>query len=373
MTEETTEQPRYNVSIHNDAAIAAAVDQEVPKELLSSRSAGGSNTVTYLKGDISVDRLNEIFGPLGWGLVASKPEIEKEVATRTKWEGPSGNKKAKDVEMVVYSVTTQVTLTIKKRTPEGSDTVFVQTGIGYGEVEPGKYAKEAIGMAVKGAETDGLKRCTSMLGKAFGMFLDQDGNQSDIEYAHKGNRTGLSKAKKMRQDKESGRGGNARSGGSRATRNDSRGEYDDGRQQGEGRQSRGNSGGGGRSQQREQPARERNDDRSSDKESRDDGPRGRQQEQDSPADDKPAKSGRSRPRAEVNDDFDLDSEPVTRADQVAYGATIVKRLKDAKNKADREDLIRRHRDSITNLEGNILTRLKEAALQHEIDIDKITG
>ena len=74
-----------------------------------------------------------------------------------------------------------------------------------------------------------------------------------------------------------------------------------------------------------------------------------------------------------NDDFDLDSEPVTRADQVAYGATIVKRLKDAKNKADREDLIRRHRDSITNLEGNILTRLKEAALQHEIDIDKITG
>ena len=373
MTEETTEQTRYNVSIHNDAAIATAVDQEVPKELLSSRSAGGSNSVTYLKGDISVDRLNEIFGPLGWSVAAGKPEMDKENAMRLKWE--KGNRTPKEVEMVVYSVMTQVTLTIKKRTPEGSDTVFVQTGIGYGEVEPGKYAKEAIGMAVKGAETDGLKRCTSMLGKAFGMFLDQDGNQSDIEYAHKGNKTGLSKAKKMRQDKESGRGGNASSGGSRANRNASCDEYDDGRQQGEGRQSRGGSA-GGRSQDRDQSARGRNDDRGPEKESRDDGsrePRGRQQEQDRPADDKPAKPGRSRPKAEVNDDFDLDSEPVTRADQVAYGATIVKRLKDAKNKADREDLIRRHRDSITNLEGNILTRLKEAALQHEIDIDKITG
>ena len=364
MTEETNEQPRYNVSIHNDAAIASAVDQEVPKELLSSRSAGGNNSVTYLKGDISVDRLNEIFGPLGWGAVASPPQIDKEVATRTKWEGPSGNKKPKDVEMVVYSVTTQVTLTIKKRTPESSDTVFVQTGIGYGEVEPGKYAKEAIGMAVKGAETDGLKRCTSMLGKAFGMFLDQDGNQSDIEYAHKGNRTGLTKAKKMRQDRESGRGRDNRSGGGRNSRDD----YGDDRQQGGSRQSRSSSG-GDRSQDRDPPARGRSADRSDDTRHE----RGRGQEQERPVDDKPTKSSRTRPKAEVNDDFDLDSEPVTRSDQVAYGATIVKRLKDAKNKADREDLIRRHRESITNLEGNILTRLKEAARQHDIDIDKITG
>lgn len=371
MTEETTKQPRYNVSIHNDAAIAAAVDQEVPKELLSSRSAGGNNSVTYLKGDISVDRLNEIFGPLGWGVVASPPQIEKEVANRTKWE----NRKPKEVEMVVYSVTTQVTLTIKKRTPEGSDTVFVQTGIGYGEVEPGKYAKEAIGMAVKGAETDGLKRCTSMLGKAFGMFLDQDGNQSDIEYAHKGNKTGLTKAKRMRQERESGRGGDNRSSGGRSSRNDDRDDYGEDRQQGSNRQSRGSSG-GERSQDRDPPARDRNADRGNDQDGRSDDSRqarGRQQEQDRPADDKPAKSSRSRPKAEVNDDFDLDSEPVTRSDQVAYGATIVKRLKDAKNKDDREDLIRRHRESITNLEGNILTRLKEAARQHDIDIDKITG
>lgn len=367
MTEETNEQPRYNVSIHNDAAIAAAVDQEVPKELLSSRSAGGNNSVTYLKGDISVDRLNEIFGPLGWGAVASPPQIEKEVANRTKWE----NRQPKEVEMVVYSVTTQVTLTIKKRTPEGSDTVFVQTGIGYGEVEPGKYAKEAIGMAVKGAETDGLKRCTSMLGKAFGMFLDQDGNQSDIEYAHKGNKTGLAKAKRTRQDRESDRGRDNRSGGGRNSRDD----YGDDRQQGGNRQSRSNSG-GDRSQDRDPPARGRSADRGDDQQGRSDDSRqerGRGKEQERPVDDKPAKSNRTRPKAEVNDDFDLDSEPVTRSDQVAYGATIVKRLKDARNKADREDLIRRHRESITNLEGNILTRLKEAARQHDIDIDKITG
>ena len=353
-----TDQTRYNVSIHNDAAIAAAVDQPVPKELLSSRSAGGNNSVTYLKGDISVDRLNEIFGPLGWGVVASAPQIDKEVATRTKWE----NRKPKEVEMVVYSVTTQVTLTIKKRTPEGTDTVFVQTGIGYGEVEPGKYAKEAIGMAVKGAETDGLKRCTSMLGKAFGMFLDQDGNQSDIEYAHKGNRDGLAKARKMRQQNErsQGRGDEAPRGrgNDRDDRDADREPRDEGRRP---------------TSQRQAPKDDSPEAGSGAKrdkgEDRGDAPSGDRKEDDA----KEQKPSRSRPKAQVNDDFDLDSEPVTRADQVAYGATIVKRLKNAKNKNEREELIRRHRESITNLEGNILTRLKEAALQHEIDIDKITG
>jgi len=365
MTDKTAEQPRYNVSIHNDASIAAAVDREVPKELLSSRSAGGNNSVTYLKGDISVDRLNEIFGPLGWSVAAGKPEMDKENAMRLKWE--KGNRTPKEVEMVVYSVMTQVTLTIKKRTPDGSDTVFVQTGIGYGEVEPGKYAKEAIGMAVKGAETDGLKRCTTMLGKAFGMFLDQDGNQTDIEYAHKNNKAGLTKAKQIRSRAE-------RSAPQRDDRQDDE-QRDEGQRQG-GRQS------SARQQDRQQDNRQdsseerkpapRRDERGSGQSER-----ARDEDNGSPDErqgQEPAKKGtRPRPKSEINENFDLGSEPVTRSDQLAYGATIVRRLSDARDKREREELIRDHRDTITNLEGNILTRLKEAAKQHDIDIDRITG
>ena len=72
-----TDEPRYNVNFHNDADIAAAVDQNVPRELISERSAGNNNTLSYLKGDIDVDALNRIFGPLGWGMVASPPQIDR--------------------------------------------------------------------------------------------------------------------------------------------------------------------------------------------------------------------------------------------------------------------------------------------------------
>lgn len=360
-----TDKTRYNVNIHNDATIAREVDIEVPKELLSSRSAGGSNSVTYLKGDISVDRLNEIFGPLGWSVAAGKPEMDKENAMRLKWE--KGSRTPKEVEMVVYSVMTQVTLTIKKRTPDGSDTVFIQTGIGYGEVEPGKYAKEAIGMAVKGAETDGLKRCTSMLGKAFGMFLDQDGNQSDLEYAHKNNKPGLAKAKQIRGRSERSaprrddhrdderRNEDQRQGGVQSSDSHKDRQQDDRRDSNEERK----------------PAPRRDERGGGQSERARDGDNGSRDE--SQGQEPAKKSTRSRPKSEINENFDLGSEPVTRSDQLAYGATIVRRLSDARDKREREELIRDHRDTITNLEGNILTRLKEAAKQHDIDIDRITG
>lgn len=333
-----TEQPRYNVNLHNDEKIAEAVDRPIPKELISERSSGGNNTVAYLKGDIDVDRLNEIFGPLGWGVVAGSPQIDRFEDKRTKWEKAQGGGRAtpKEVDMVIYAVTTQVTLTIKARSSESTDTVFTQTGVGYGEVEPGKHAKDAIGMAVKGAETDGLKRCCTLLGQAFGMFLNSDGSQSDVEYAHRGNKPGLQKAKRIRNDSQGSP--SRRNESSVSDRNEDRNERPASRQS-------------------------REDERRED-ESRKSTPASKQEE------DKPK---RSRPKANVNEDFDLESEPVTRSDQIAYGATIVKKLKDAKNKKDREDLIRRHRDTISNLEGNVLVRLKEAAKQHDIDIDKITG
>jgi hypothetical protein len=205
-----------------------------------------------------------------------------------------------------------------------------------------------------------------MLGKAFGMFLDQDGNQSDIEYAHKNNKTGLTKAKQIRGRAE-------RSGSSRDHRDDG-GEGDDQRQGGRQPSTR---------QQDRQP-----DDRRDSNEERKPAPRrdergGGQSERardggngsrDESQGQEPAKkSTRSRPKSEINENFDLGSEPVTRSDQLAYGATIVRRLSDARDKREREELIRDHRDTITNLEGNILTRLKEAAKQHDIDIDRITG
>lgn len=351
-----TDEPRYNVNFHNDADIALAVDQNVPRELISERSAGNNNTLSYLKGDIDVDALNRIFGPLGWGMVASPPQIDRFEDKRTKWEKPQGGGRAspKEVDMVIYAVTTQVTLTIKKRSPESSDTIFTQTGVGYGEVEPGKHAKDAIGMAVKGAETDGLKRCCTMLGKAFGMFLNADGSQSDIEYAHRNNAKGLTAAKRIRNASEDNRStsrSNEREDNRRDDRHDDR---DSGRNESRGR--------GSSSRRNEDEDRNNNRGRNS---SRDN-----DRTQGSKDDEKPA-SGRKRPTAEVNDNFDLDSEPITRDDQIAYGATFVRKLNDATNRDDRVELVKRHRDAISNLDAKLITRIKEQAQRHDIDIDKV--
>lgn len=360
-----TDEPRYNVNFHNDADIAAAVDQNVPRELISERSAGNNNTLSYLKGDIDVDALNRIFGPLGWGMVASPPQIDRFEDKRTKWEKPQGGGRAspKEVDMVIYAVTTQVTLTIKKRSPESSDTVFTQTGVGYGEVEPGKHAKDAIGMAVKGAETDGLKRCCTMLGKAFGMFLNADGSQSDIEYAHRNNAKGLASAKRIRSASEDNRSSNRN--------DDRRDDRQDSRDAGRSDNRNENRGRGSSSRNNDDDDRNSNRGRNNGKdEDRDRETQAPKNESRAKSDDKPA-GGRKRPTAEVNDNFDLDSEPITRDDQIAYGATFVRKLNDATNRDDRIDLVKRHRDAISNLDAKLITRIKEQAQRHDIDIDKV--
>ena len=387
-----SESPRYDVNMHNDAAIAAAVDRNVPPELVSNRASGRNSTVSYLKGDIDADRLNEIFGPLGWCVSASTPKIDRFEDTRTKWDKPQGGGRAtpKDVEMVIYAVTTQVTLTIKARSEKSTDTVFVQTGVGYGEVEPNKHAKDAIGMAVKGAETDGFKRCCTFLGKAFGMFLNSDGTQGDIEYAHRNNNEGLRKAQSLRSN---GQRNNNQSGGSQRNAD----QRDDNRSQGsrqaensprdqsnrsersQGRQDSGDTDRQEARNTRSQKSSEQSEDKQSGGRStasqnrNENASRSNSNENGNKSSDGANKpKGRTgRPTAHVDDNVDLTSEPVTRDDQISYGATIVRKLTEASNNDERVDLIRKHRSTITNLDNAIYDKLKKQANKYDIDIESV--
>jgi len=373
--EDSMEKPRYNVNMHNDESIALGVDTPIPPELISSRSQGQNSRVSYIKGDISVDRLNEIFGPLAWGSKAGNPQIDRFEEKRTKWEKPSGGGAAKprDADMVIYVVTTQITLTIKARTPESTDTVFVQTGVGYGEVEAGKHAKDAIAMAVKGAETDGFKRCTTMLGKAFGMFLNADGSQSDIEYAHRMDRESLTKAKQIRTKRTNARQNDgpvaadsaehkarpAEGSSSQRTENKSTDSRTQERNNRADERETQNNDGAGREQKREERSQGSSGSRSNSDNSQERGG----------SDNKPAKG--ERPKAQVNKHFDLDQEPVTRDDQIAYGATLVRLLEEGENEKARTDLIRKHRQTIIAFDSNLLGRIREQANRYNINIDTI--
>ena len=207
---------RYPATIHVDQTMIDKIDTPMDPAVVSSRPGGGNTTQSYIKGDIIADQLNAVFGPLGWSKASRIHSVDdwEEEKTVTRNNTPT------KVNMHMVQVISDVTLTIKKTTADGTDTIFVEQGVGYGEVETGKSRKEAFGMAVKGASTDGLKRCSSLLGKAFGMMMASNGQQEDVQYAHNGKTNDLRKARELRarggQQRQDDRGGDARGGQNRA-------------------------------------------------------------------------------------------------------------------------------------------------------------
>jgi len=398
-----TAQPRYNVNHHNDERIAAAVDKIVPRELLSVRDAGINSKFYYLKGDVDADRLNEIFGPLGWSLQAGNPSITKFEDKRTQWRFPEGaargaKKVPVEVEMTIYAVTTPVTLTIKTRSDKSTDTVFQQTGVGYGEVEIGKHAKDAIAMAVKGAETDGLKRCASLLGKAFGMFLNSSGDQGDIEYAHNNNRDALAAARATRKQSEREAERSSNDNGEREVRRDDRPRDEGRRTEGagqtreEGARTQAN-GRDAESRERSQASGDTQEGRSSPQSERKTNPAPRTEgngrpeagaransEREDSAENRAETSRdaasentkpRGRPRADVNEDYDLETVPLTRSDQTSFGATLKRKMDEAAGESARINLVRKHRDTILNFDTPVKSRIVQFIGGHGINIDQV--
>lgn len=343
---------RYDVNFHNDARIAAAVDQPIPPELISRRSAGNNATFSYLRGDIDADKMNEIFGPLGWGAVASPPEITRFEDRRTVYRKVPNqkNKQPFEADMMIYVVTSQVTITIKKRTPESSDTIFTQTGVGYGEVEIGKHAKDAVAMAVKGAETDGFKRCTVKLGKAFGLFLTSNGSQDAIDYAHNNdanNRRNAHQIAQQRGDVDAASQGSGPKQQPKASQQQPDRRMTQAEQQ-------------GRTQQQGTPTPEPSEMAEAPIRTDEQG-------------DRSAGTRQGRPQRPANENYNLDNEPITRDDQIDFAATIIARMRDAANPADRSGLLRRYIRTINALDVTIRKRLQDNLAGHDLDLDRIAA
>lgn len=214
------------------ADLSRDLDADIHPWLLSERAGGRGAKLSYVKVDILTDTLNRLFGHLGWGARAEIQKMEDFQYTKP------GNNGYPAKEMYVFQVISQVTLTIKPQVDGGTETVFTQSGIGYGEVEINSHRKDAVGMAVKGAESDGLKRCCNFLGRALGMFL-VGGKQDPVTYAHNGNtnQTVVKNARRDRddyEDRQRARGRSDDRGGDRGERaRDDRGP-NDGRRPGSG-------------------------------------------------------------------------------------------------------------------------------------------
>lgn len=368
---------RYPVTIHVAPEMLTKIDQPIDEAVISRRPGGGNTTQAYLKGDIIADQLNEVFGPLGWSKASKIHTIDDWEETKT----VTRSNVTRNLEMHMVQVISDVTLTIKKTTPDGSDTVFIEQGVGYGEVEKGKSRKEAFGMAVKGASTDGLKRCSSLLGKRFGMMMASSGSQIDIEYAHNGKSVDMNKARAMRAQKNGGDANTSRTNDRSNQRDDRSNQRNDARDQRRDAPARDNSRSNEQNRdlpQRETSSREQERRPAQERNGRDAEPK-RDDTQKTAASDRQsnntqAQDGKPKPaRRAPNTNYALESVPVTLEDQTDFGATLATRVKEMRQKADREGLVKQHINTIRNLDAPIRKRLRERLQEEGVDVDKIAS
>ena len=380
-----------NKIIHIDDEIKQLIEMGVDPKHLSVRDGRGSTKYYYIKQGVLTEYLNEAFGCLGWDLKVGEPKIERGEETRTR----RGNK----VQVNAFEVIIKVTLRIKARTIESSDTVFEHYGIGTGEADVGQSAKDALGMAIKGAESDGFKRCAAHLGKRFGLLLTQQGTQSLIDYAQANNEGRRREMTRAAENEGSGQRGRQHDD------QPSRPRREDGDRQpsarandrDDNRRNEGNDRVAGRREEAQNDRSDRNDNRAgsrggSDRDTRSNAPaetpknsprqedkREEPKPKDEPSKEKPdnsdakADTGKAADKQppEVSDQYDLEILPMTRPEQASFAKTLLRVVGEGKP-AERENLVRKHYDVVKDLESKVKKHfVKMLQEEHNIDFNAI--
>lgn len=134
---------------------------KLSRENVAKRSGGGGKDLSYVEAHYVIQRMNEIFGPMGWD---SETVEMREVTLE-------GAKPA-------YVAKVRVSAIVK--TEEGY-MKSVKEGFGFGSDKSGLNPHE---MAVKEAESDAFKRAARQFGMSLGLAL-YDKTQENVEDAPK--------------------------------------------------------------------------------------------------------------------------------------------------------------------------------------------
>ena len=345
---------------HVEDELIEKLNETIDKAHLSVRDGRGNTKYYYVKQAILAQYLNQVFGPLGWDLKADEPTIDRRVEVRTK----KRNNQNVNIDFVVFEVVTRVTLRIKARTTDSSDTIFQLHGVGSGEAEVGQNTKDELGKAIKGAESDGFKRCAQELGRRFGLMLTTQGTQDPIDYAQAND----SQRRQEMHRSEERAGSNAREN-SRGDRLDKREDTGADAKRGQRQEPASNENRGSSNRTAEtKPAREEKrpqDDKpetvdapSSDKRPRDDereiSKQNRDEQGDKAKGDERQEGSRAE-KSEISDQYDLDILPMTTPEQASFAKTLCRVIGETP-KGGREDLISKHHDTVRNLDGRIKNR-----------------
>ncbi len=132
---------------------------KLSRENVAKRSGGGGKDLSYVEAHYVIQRMNEVFGPMGWD---SETVQMREVTAE-------GGKPA-------YVAKVRVSAIVK--TEEGY-MKSVKEGFGFGSDKSGLNPHE---MAVKEAESDAFKRAARQFGMSLGLAL-YDKTQENVEDA----------------------------------------------------------------------------------------------------------------------------------------------------------------------------------------------
>lgn len=147
--------------------IEKQLDENIPREAVSQRSGGGTKSLSYLETWYVIDRLNKIFGPLGWDCETTEMVLVS--------YGES---------LPTYRAKVRITVSALVTNADGSIEGFrnvVREGTGWGSDKSKLNPHE---MACKEAESDALKRAAMKLGISMGLGL-YDKSGEFIEEAEK--------------------------------------------------------------------------------------------------------------------------------------------------------------------------------------------
>lgn len=134
---------------------------DVPEDLVASRKGGRGNTLAYIEAHDAIDLANECFGYDGWSFAVVLRERVEDTFTAT-------------VRLTVYTPGGRVLV----REDVGTSDIAVSTNQQTGERS---YNADNLQTAIKGAVTDGLKRCLRTFGGRFGNSLyGADGQQAAV-------------------------------------------------------------------------------------------------------------------------------------------------------------------------------------------------
>jgi len=151
--------------------------ERVPAKKLKERDGPGRTKIKYVTDDYILTTLDEIFGPLNWTREVLHETIVADFigAKKTKKITDFKTKQESWVEYdphcLIASARCRITIRFAGRVA-----IYEDVGTNVREVDL-KDKPAAYMIAVKGAVTDGYKRCAAQIGNIFGRGLATDGSQ----------------------------------------------------------------------------------------------------------------------------------------------------------------------------------------------------